>query len=317
MTVPDQNRSPAVSQAEKQGTHETAAASAAPGDDPIALVGVVGAGTMGAGIAEVCAVAGLDVQIAVSSPESADRGRARIAASLDRAVKREKLTAAARAAALDRVRFTTDLADLADRDLVVEAVREDEAAKLDIFAALDKILLRPDAILASNTSSIPIMRLARGTGRAEHVIGLHFFNPVPALGLVELIGSLATDPATLDRAEAFVAGRLGKSPVRCADRSGFIVNALLIPFLLAAIRMVESGHGTAERIDEAMVLGCAHPLGPLKLADLIGLDVVGSIADALYAEFKEPHYARPPLLSRKIEAGQLGRKAAQGFYAYS
>jgi 3-hydroxybutyryl-CoA dehydrogenase len=282
----------------------------------IERIGVVGVGVMGSGIAEVCAAADLDVRVAVTSGESAARGLARIERSLGRAVDRDTLSGADRDKILERIAFTTDLADLADRQLVIEAVREDERTKLEVIAALDAVVADPDAILASNTSSIPLTRLACATTRPGRVLGVHFFNPVPAMQLVEVVGSLLTDAATLDRAEGFVAEALGKQPIRVADRAGFIVNALLIPYLLAAIRMVESGHSDAESVDRAMVLGCAHPLGPLKLADLIGLDVVASIADALHEEFKEPQHVRPPLLSRMVECGRLGRKSGSGFFSY-
>lgn len=280
-------------------------------------VGVVGCGLMGSGIAEVCAAAGLDVLVVVSRPASAERGQRAIRASLDRAVRKGRLTVNERGAALRRITFTTDLDDMEDRRLVIEAVTEDEQVKVEIFTALDKIVKAGDAILASTTSSIPIMRLGRATTRPDHVVGMHFFNPVPALQLVELIPSLGTAATTTARAEAFVAGTLGKQPVRAADRTGFVVNTLLIPYVLAAVRMVESGFATAETIDRAMVLGCAHPQGPLKLADLIGLDSVAAIAEALYDEFKEPLYSPPPLLSRMVECGRLGRKSGRGFYAYS
>ena len=283
----------------------------------ITRVGLVGAGVMGAGIAEACARTGLSVTVAVRSADSAERGRTRVRGSLDRAVARGRLDGDERDAAWDRITFTTDLADLADRQLVVEAVSEDEAAKLEVFRTLDRVLADDDAILASNTSSIPVMKLARATARSPHVLGMHFFNPVPALPLVELTGSLLTADATRDRAERFVTGTLGKQPIQVGDRSGFVVNALLIPYLLAAIRMVESGYATPEVIDKGMVLGCSHPLGPLALSDLIGLDVVASIADALHEEFREPQYVRPPLLSRMVEAGLRGRKSGAGFHSYT
>lgn len=283
----------------------------------ITRVGLVGAGVMGAGIAEACARTGLSVTVAVRSADSAERGRTRVRGSLDRAVARGRLDGDERDAAWDRITFTTDLDDLADRQLVVEAVSEDEAAKLEVFRTLDRVLADDDAILASNTSSIPVMKLARATARSPHVLGMHFFNPVPALPLVELTGSLLTADATRDRAERFVTGTLGKQPIQVGDRSGFVVNALLIPYLLAAIRMVESGYATPEVIDKGMVLGCSHPLGPLALSDLIGLDVVASIADALHEEFREPQYVRPPLLSRMVEAGLLGRKSGAGFHSYT
>ncbi|MBO0512137.1 3-hydroxybutyryl-CoA dehydrogenase [Streptomyces beijiangensis] len=283
----------------------------------IRRVGIVGGGTMGAGIAEVCAKAGTEVLVAVSSLPSLKAARRRVTGSLDRALAKGKITADGRTDILGRIAFTTSLADLADRQLVVEAIKEDEPAKAALFAALDTIMEDPEAILASNTSSLPIVRLARATSRPEHVVGLHFFNPVPVLPLVELVGSVLTDELTAKRAESFLADTLGKQVIRSPDRAGFLVNALLFPYLLAAVRMVESGLAAAETIDEGMVLGCSHPMGPLKLADLIGLDTTVSIANALYEELKEPLYAPPPLLLRMVEAGLLGRKSGRGFYAYA
>jgi 3-hydroxybutyryl-CoA dehydrogenase len=282
----------------------------------IQRVGVVGCGLMGSGIAEVCARAGLDVRINEVHRPALDAGRARITASLDRALRHGKLTEADRDAALTRLAFTTDLGELADRDLVIEAVAEHEATKVEIFTTLDKVVVREDAILASNTSSIPIMKLGMATARPEQVIGVHFFNPVPVLNLVELVTSLLTGQATTDRAEAFASGTLGKHVIRSQDRAGFIVNALLIPYLLSAIRMLESGFASAEDIDAGMVLGCAHPMGPLRLADLIGLDTTKAIAESLYVEFKESLYSAPPLLLRMVDAGLLGKKTGRGFYDY-
>ena len=283
--------------------------------DPIERVGVVGSGTMGAGIAELCAVRGLDVRLAVSRESSLRSGPARIAASLQRRVDRQKLTEVERDAALARISVGTDLADLGDRQLVIEAAPEDEQLKLGLFGTLDKIAA-DDAILATTTSAISITRLAMATSRPDRVVGIHFFNPVTALPLVELVPALPTDPEVVRRAEAFVVDRLGKQPIHAPDRSGFVVNALLIPYLLAAVRMVESGFATAESVDRGMELGCAHPMGPLRLADLIGLDVVVAIAEALHREFREPSYAPPPLLSRMVESGILGRKSGRGFYEY-
>ncbi|MFE6621130.1 3-hydroxybutyryl-CoA dehydrogenase [Streptomyces sp. NPDC057740] len=280
-------------------------------------VGIVGCGQMGAGIAEICAKAGLDVTVVVSRPESIAPGRRRIEASLDRAVAKGKLAAEERDAALAAITLTSDLDELADRQFVVESVREDESTKVELFARLDGIVKDPEAILASNTSSIPIMRLGRSTGSPQRVVGVHFFSPVPVLPLVELTGSLLTDDDVRDRTERFVTEVLGKQVVRTEDRAGFVVNALLIPYLLAAVRMVESGFATPDVIDRAMQLGCSHPMGPLRLADLIGLDVVASIADSLYEEFKEPLYAPPSLLVRMVEGGMLGRKTAHGFYSYA
>jgi 3-hydroxybutyryl-CoA dehydrogenase len=283
----------------------------------IRQVGVVGAGLMGSGIAEVCARAGLDVLVNEVNADALDAGRRRIGKSLDRAVRSGKLSETDRDAALGRMSFTTDLGEFADRDLVVEAVIEHEQTKLDVFTTLDKVLGREDAILASNTSSIPIMKLAMATSRPQQVIGMHFFNPVPVLKLVELIPSLLSGEDTRTRSESFVTGVLGKTVVRCQDRAGFVVNALLIPYLLSAIRMMESGFASAEDIDNGMMLGCNHPMGPLRLADLIGLDTTKAVADSMYDEFKEPLYSAPPLLLRMVDAGLLGRKSGRGFYDYS
>ncbi|MET8883623.1 3-hydroxybutyryl-CoA dehydrogenase [Streptomyces rubiginosohelvolus] len=282
----------------------------------IARVGVVGGGQMGAGIAEVCARAGLDTIVCEADRAAADRARERVAVSLERAVQRGKLDRLSAEDALGRLTFTGSLDDLADRRLVIEAVVEDAAAKTEIFTALDKIVEDPEAILATNTSAIPVMRLGMATQRADRVLGLHFFNPVPVLPLVEVVTSLHTSAETLTAAEEFATTALGKTVVRSQDRAGFVVNALLIPYLLSAIRMAESGFATAADVDAGMELGCAHPMGPLKLADLIGLDTVASIAASLYDEFKEPLYAPPPLLQRMVEAGLLGRKTGRGFHIY-
>ncbi|MFE0186780.1 3-hydroxybutyryl-CoA dehydrogenase [Streptomyces sp. NPDC058989] len=282
----------------------------------IQRVGVVGGGQMGAGIAEVCARAGLDTVVCEADATAARAARERVAASLDRAVQRGKLEPAAARQALDRLLFTGSLADLADRQLVIEAVVENADAKTEVFAALDKIVEDPGAVLATNTSSLPVMRLGMATGRADRVVGLHFFNPVPVLPLVEIVTSLHTAPETVSLVADFATGVLGKTVVRSQDRAGFVVNALLVPYLLAAIRMAESGFATAADIDTGMELGCAHPMGPLRLADLIGLDTVASIAESLYDEFKEPLYAPPPLLQRMVEAGLLGRKTGRGFHQY-
>jgi len=278
-------------------------------------VGVVGGGIMGAGIAEVTARAGYDVRVREVDDAAVATAQARLTASLGRAVRAGRLEDADREAALARLSFTTDLEDLADRDLVVEAVVEDEREKSTVFAALGRIV-SPQCLLASNTSSIPIMKLASVTAEPERVIGLHFFNPVPVLPLVEVVPSLLTSEETVVRAEEFARSGLGKQTVRCKDRAGFVVNALLIPYLLAAIRMVESGFASAADIDTGMVAGCAHPMGPLALADLIGLDTTHAVASSMYAEFKEPLYAPPPLLLRMVEAGLLGRKTGRGFFEY-
>lgn len=284
--------------------------------EKIERVGIVGAGQMGAGIAEVCARARVDVLVFEKTADLVDAGRARIRKSLDRGVSSGKITERERDQAADCLRFTTDLGDFADRQIVVEAVLENERIKTEIFAELDRVVTDADAVLASNTSSLPITRIATATTRPERVVGLHFFNPVPVLPLVELIPSLVTSDAVVARAERFAADVLGKQVVRATDRSGFVVNALLVPYLLAAVRMVESGFATREDIDKATVLGLAHPMGPLTLSDLIGLDTVKSIADSMYEEYKEPLYAAPPLLLRMVEGGLLGKKTGQGFYTY-
>lgn len=289
---------------------------AAPERERITRVGVVGAGQMGAGIAEVCARAHVDVLVWESTRELTAAGRSRILSSLDRGVSSGKITEREREQAALRLRFTTDLADFADRQLVVEAIVEDEAAKTAVFRELDEVVTDPGAVLASNTSSIPIMKLGTCTERPHRVIGLHFFNPVPVLPLVEVVSTLETGEAVCRRAETFAQQVLGKQVIHSADRSGAVANALLVPFLLSAIRMAESGFATPEDIDKAMVLGCAHPMGPLSLTDLVGLDTVKSIADSMYAEFKEPLYSPPPLLLRMVEAGRLGKKTGHGFYRY-
>ncbi len=282
----------------------------------IERVGIVGAGQMGGGIAEVCAKAGAQVIVYEPAAEYLDAGKARITASLERAAAKGKLSEADRDAALARLSFTTDLGEFADRQLVIEAIIEDDKVKTKVFAELDAIVTDPDAVLASNTSSIPIMKIAAATKNPQRVLGLHFFNPVPVLPLVELISTLVTSDAALARVEQFAGEALGKQVVRCGDRSGFVVNALLVPYLLAAIRMVESGFASVEDVDKAVVGGLSHPMGPLRLSDLVGLDTLKLIADKMYEEFKEPLYGPPPLLLRMVEAGQLGKKSGQGFYSY-
>ncbi|MFG2430747.1 3-hydroxybutyryl-CoA dehydrogenase [Streptomyces sp. NPDC048590] len=279
-------------------------------------VGVVGGGQMGAGIAEVCARAGIDTIVCEADATAVRRARDRVTASLDKAVGRGRCTAEEARLAMARLTFTGELHDLADRDLVIEAIVENTEAKTELFAALDKIVENPAAVLATNTSSIPVMRLGMATERADRVVGLHFFNPVPVLPLVEVVASLHTSSDTAALVERFAASTLGKTVVRSPDRAGFVVNALLIPYILSAIRMTESGFATPADVDHGMELGCAHPMGPLRLADLIGLDTVASIAASLYEEFKEPLYAPPPLLQRMVEAGLLGRKTGRGFHVY-
>jgi 3-hydroxybutyryl-CoA dehydrogenase len=282
----------------------------------IERVGVIGAGQMGSGIAEVSAKAGADVVVYEPTDELVTAGHRRLTQSLERAAAKGKLSEADRDAALARLKFTTELGDLADRQLVIEAVVEDETVKGKIFSELDKIITDPDAVLASNTSSIPIMKIAAATQNPSRVLGLHFFNPVPVLPLVELVSTLVTSPEAAARTEQFASDVLGKKVVRCGDRSGFVVNALLVPYLLSAIRMAEAGVATVEDIDTAIVAGLSHPMGPLRLSDLIGLDTMKLIADSMYDEYKDPNYAPPPLLLRMVEAGQLGKKSGQGFYTY-
>jgi 3-hydroxybutyryl-CoA dehydrogenase len=278
-------------------------------------IGVVGGGLMGSGIAEVCARADLDVVVVEDGADAAQRARDRIARSLDKAEQRGKVDSAERV--LEALRVVTDLDELSDRDLVVEAILEDEGAKVDLFRRLDKIVLSEDAILASNTSSIPVMKLGVVTDRPTHVMGIHFFNPVPVLKLVELVPSLLTSAETTERARRFVEDRLAKQAIDCQDRAGFVVNALLIPFVLSAIRMLESGFATAEDIDRGLVLGAAHPQGPLALADLIGLDTLLAVSESLYEEFRDSSSVAPAVLNRMVEAGLLGRKSGRGFYDYS
>jgi 3-hydroxybutyryl-CoA dehydrogenase len=282
----------------------------------IERVGVVGAGQMGAGIAEVSLRAGADVRIYEPTEALVAAGRDRITKSLDRGVSKGKLSQEERDAALSKLSVTTTLADLSDRQLVIEAIVEDDVVKAKVFAELDEVITDPDAVLASNTSSIPIMKIAAATKNPGRVLGLHFFNPVPVLPLVELVGTLVTTDEALARTEKFASEVLGKQVVRCADRSGFVVNALLVPYLLSAIRMAEAGVATVEDIDTAVVAGLSHPMGPLKLSDLVGLDTLKLIADKMFEEFKEPLYGPPPLLQRMVEAGQLGKKSGRGFYTY-
>ena len=279
-------------------------------------IGVVGCGLMGSGVAEVCARAGRDVVVCDSDDAALARGRVRIERSLERAVKSGKVSAADRESAFARIRFAADLEEVADRELLIEAVHENEAAKIAVFEQLNELVQDANAIFTSNTSSIPIMKLAVATGRPAQVCGLHFFNPVPVLDLVELVPSLLTSDETAERVEKFAAEVLGKHVIHSKDRAGFIVNALLIPYILSAVRMAESGFALPEDIDAGMVRGCNHPMGPLALADLIGLDTTMAVAESLYKEFKEPLYAPPPLLSRMVEAGLLGRKTGHGFFEY-
>ena len=283
----------------------------------IQRVGVVGAGQMGAGIAEVSARANVDVTVFEATEALITAGRNRIVKSLERGVSVGKITERERDRAVGKLTFTTDLKDLADRQLVIEAVIEDENVKSKIFAELDRVITDPGAVLASNTSSIPIMKIAAATKKPNRVLGLHFFNPVPVLPLVELVSTLVTSEDAAARTEEFASSVLGKQVVRCSDRSGFVVNALLIPYLLSAIRMVEAGFASVEDVDKAVVAGLSHPMGPLRLSDLVGLDTLKLIADKMFEEFKESHYGPPPLLLRMVEAGLLGKKSGRGFYTYA
>ncbi len=281
----------------------------------IRRIAVIGGGQMGAGIAEVAARAGSGVTIREATPEFAETSRQRVERSLDRAVERGKLESADRDAALARMSWTTDMEELGGHQLIVEAVTEDETLKRDIFEALDRIA-DDDAILASNTSSIPITRLAAATGRPDRVVGMHFFNPVPVMALMELVTTVSSDPAVESAAERYATDVLGKQVIRAKDRGGFVVNMLLVPYLLGAVRMLEGGHASREDIDAGMRLGANHPMGPLELCDFIGLDTMKLVADVLFDEYKEPLYASPPLLTRMVEAGHLGRKSGRGFYGY-
>ena len=279
-------------------------------------VGVIGGGLMGSGIAEVCARSGVDVTVVEADAERVERSRAAIERSLDRAVRSGKVSDEDKAAALDRLVVTSTFEDLEGADAAIEAIVENEQLKRDIFRRLDELL--PDAkFLASNTSSVPIMKLGAETKHPGRVVGMHFFNPVPVLPLVEVVTSIMTEPETVETVHAFAEGTLGKQCIDSQDRAGFVVNALLIPYLLSAIRMYESGFASKEDIDQGMVLGCAHPMGPLRLSDLIGLDTLLAVAESLHDEFRDPASVSPALLNRMVEAGLLGRKTGRGFYDYS
>jgi 3-hydroxybutyryl-CoA dehydrogenase len=279
-------------------------------------VGVIGGGLMGSGIAEVCARSGVDVTVVEVDENRLEQTRAKIDRSLDRAAGAGRLEAADRTAAGEHLAYTTSIADLEGADAAIEAIVEDEHAKRELFLELDRVL--PDAeFLASNTSSVPIMKLAAGTSKPQRVLGLHFFNPVPVLPLVEIVRSIMTSEETLERARGFAEKTLGKTSIDSQDRAGFVVNALLIPYILSAVRMYESGFAAKEDIDRGMVKGCAHPMGPLALADLIGLDTLLAVSQSLYEEFRDPSSVAPALLNRMVEAGLLGRKSGRGFYDYS
>ena len=278
-------------------------------------VAVIGGGTMGSGIAEVCAKSGVDTIVVEADAGAAEAAQARITGSMDKAVARERLSGEDRDAAVGRLAYSVGIESLGDRDLVIEAIVENEAIKLDLFSRLDQIT--PEhAILASNTSSIPLINLAMATNRPNQVLGLHFFNPATVQKLCEIVVSLATGDEVLAAAKNFAESTLGKSTIIAQDRAGFIVNRLLVPYLLQAIAFYDTGQASREDIDNGMMWGCAHPMGPLTLCDLIGLDTIKSVADVLYEEFKEPTYAPPPLLKRMVAGGRLGRKTGAGFYEY-
>ena len=280
----------------------------------VSTVGVVGAGFMGSGIAESAARAGLDVVLYEPEPGPLKRSRARIEESVGRAIARGKVTDAEAGALMDRLAWSRDLGDVADADIVLEAIVEDARAKGETFRLLDDVV-RPEAILASNTSSIPIAQIASWTKSPARVLGLHFFSPVPVMKLVEVVVALDTAPDVVTRADAF-AQAIGKHPIHTKDRSGFVVNMLLVPYLMAAVRMYEEGFASREDIDEGMKLGAGHPMGPLQLCDFIGLDVLYAVCDSLFEEFKRPEYAPPPIMKRMVMAGHHGRKTGRGFYEY-
>jgi 3-hydroxybutyryl-CoA dehydrogenase len=271
---------------------------------------------MGSGIAEVVARSGVDVTVVEVDDGRAQRSRDAIEKSLARGVRSGKLSEEGKAEALDHLVVTTTFEDIEGADAAIEAVIEDESLKRDVFRRLDDLL--PDArFLASNTSSVPIMKLGAQTRHPGRVLGMHFFNPVPVLPLVEIVTSIMTEPGTVEQAREFAESTLGKTCIDSQDRAGFVVNALLIPYLLSAIRMYESGFASKEDIDQGMVLGCAHPMGPLRLSDLIGLDTLLAVSESLYDEFRDPASVAPALLNRMVEAGLLGRKSGRGFYDYS
>lgn len=281
----------------------------------VKTIGVIGCGLMGAGIAESCARSGFNVTVGELNETFLASGMNRLQKSLNRAVQRHKLEADAAAAAWARISGTVDLQEFADADLVIEAVSENLELKQAIFKTLDAVL-RPDVIIASNTSSISIAALAAITQRPHKVLGMHFFNPVPVMQLLELVRGILTSDETMAFAAA-IGARLGKTTVVAKDSPGFIVNRLLIPFLIDAIRVYEAGLASKEDIDNGIKLGLAHPMGPLTLCDLVGLDTTLAVADVLYEEYGEPRFKAPPLLRQMVAAALLGRKSGQGFYDYS
>jgi 3-hydroxybutyryl-CoA dehydrogenase len=282
---------------------------------PIQKVGVVGCGLMGSGIAQVCAQAGCNVVVREVSQELVEKGLKAIEKNLQRLVEKGSLTDVERDHTRSRLLGTTALDPLKDCDLIIEAIIEQLPAKKELFAALDKLCPR-STLFASNTSSISITEMATATQRPDRFFGLHFFNPVPVMKLVEVIRTISTDPAMFEELVQF-AGRLGKTPVRTSDRTGFIVNRLLVPYLLDAVRALEEGVGSIEDIDNSMKLGCGYPMGPLTLLDFVGLDTTHYIANVMFDEFKERRFASPPLLKRMVLAGWNGRKSGRGFYDYA
>jgi 3-hydroxybutyryl-CoA dehydrogenase len=280
----------------------------------IERVAVLGGGLMGSGIAESVAVAGLDVVVREVDERAIGWARQRLESSLRRATDRGKLEPSAAQAVVERIEFTTERDAVVDAELVIEAVSEDIQLKTMVLSDVAG-LVGGETIIASNTSSIPIAQLAAAIPHPERVLGLHFFSPVPVMRLVEVVVALDTREGVVSVARSFVE-RLGKTPIETKDRSGFIVNMLLVPYLMAAVRMYEEGFATADAIDEGMRLGCGHPMGPLRLCDFIGLDVLYSVCNSLYEEFKRPEYAPPPLMKRMVASNRLGRKSGRGFYEY-
>jgi 3-hydroxybutyryl-CoA dehydrogenase len=281
----------------------------------IRKVGVAGCGLMGSGIAEVAARADFDVLVREVDDSALEGGRERVRKSLARAVQKEKITEADRDGTLGRIRFTTEVADLADRDIVIEAVVEDLEAKNELFGTLDS-LCPEHTIFASNTSSLTITDMAAAVSRSDRVVGLHFFNPVPVMKLVEVVRTIVTSEDTFERAFAF-ARALGKEPITARDNSGFVVNLLLVPYMLDSVRQLERGVASIEDIDKAMVLGCGYPMGPFTLCDFVGIDTTYRIAEIMFDEYREERYAPPPLLKRLVAMGRYGRKSGKGFYDYS
>jgi len=278
-------------------------------------VGVVGCGLMGSGIVQVSAAAGIDTIVREVDQATLDKGLGRIKKFLEGGVEKGKLTAEDKDKTLAHIKGTTKLEDLAPCELIIEAAIENIAAKREVFGTLDKVT-RPDAVLASNTSSLSITEIAASTSHPERVLGLHFFNPVPLMKLVEIIRALPTNDAAFEKAKGYVE-QIGKTAVVCKDTPGFVVNRLLVPYLLDAVRLLESGIATREDIDNGMKLGCGYPMGPLTLLDFVGLDTTYYIANIMFEEFRQPHFAPPPLLKRMVLAGYMGRKSGRGFYEYA